>query len=130
MEHEIEQKEEIALIFTQVFDPEEVATLINYMGMGRSYAYIAYQHLCMIQRALSNGDQLQAEEVADDLMKAVAEFFMAHGIVGSNDGTDIGDEEYVEGGDEAQVIELSISDIALIIMVLILAIALFTRMGQ
>lgn len=130
MEHEIEQKEEIALIFTQVFDPEEVATLINYMGMGRSYAYIAYQHLCMIQRALSDGDQLQAEEVADDLMKAVAEFFMAHGIVGSKESASIGDEEYVEGEDEAQVIELSISDIALIIMVLILAIALFTRMGQ
>lgn len=130
MEREIEQKEEIALIFTQVFDPEEVATLINYMGMGRSYSYIAYQHLCMIQRALSDGDQLQAEEVADDLMKAVAEFFMAHGLVGSNDGMDIGNEEYAEGEDEAQAIELSISDIALIIMVLILATTLLVRSVQ
>ena len=130
MEHEIEQKEEIALIFTQVFDPEEVATLINYMGMGRSYAYIAYQHLCMIQRALSDGDQLQAEELADDLMKAVAEFFMAHGLVGSSEGMDIVDEEYVEDEGETRTIELSISDIALILMVLILAIALLVRSVQ
>lgn len=130
MEHEIEQKEEIALIFTQVFEPEEVATLINYMGMGRAYSYVAYQHLCMIQRALSDGDQLKAKEVADDLMKAVAEFFMAHGLVDSNEDGAFHLEDMEQGEEEVSTIELSISDIALILMVLVLAIALFTRIGQ
>lgn len=121
MEHEIETQEALAITFTQVFEPEEVATLITYMGMGRPTAYIAYQHLVMIQRELSKGNQLEAEELADDLMKSVAEFFMAHGLVDDQGRSNFLMEEPYEESEDVTTVELSWYDVAIFVMVLILA---------
>lgn len=121
MDYEIETQEAIAITFTQVFEPEEVATLITYMGMGRPTAYIAYQHLVMIQRELSKGNQLEAEELADDLMKSVAEFFMAHGLVDDQGRSNFLMEEPYEESEDVTTIELSWYDVAIFVMVLVLA---------
>ena len=120
MDYEIETQETIAITFTQVFEPEEVATLITYMGMGRPTAYIAYQHLVMIQRELSKGNQLEAEELADDLMKSVAEFFMAHGLVDEQGRSNFLMEEPYKKAN-VTTIELSWYDVAIFVMVLVLA---------
>ena len=104
-----------------VFEPEEVATLITYMGMGRPTAYIAYQHLVMIQRELSGQPVRSRRTRRWSYEKRCRAFLWPMDLLTNTVVAIFLMEEPYEESEDVTTIELSWYDVAIFVMVLVLA---------